>query len=553
MPDRPLRDRVVRLLPVLDQDSAVWISRFHDRELLKRAGDIECLNHNEFPLRGLTFGVKDNIDVHGLPTTAACPAFAHNPCESAPVVNTLVEAGALCIGKTNMDQFAAGLVGVRSPYGIPGNPFGADYVPGGSSSGSAVAVALGQVDFALGTDTAGSGRIPAAFNDLYGWKPTRGLLSTRGVVPACRSLDCVSVFAKSPALLGRVAPVLIRHDDEDAFSRPIRLLPSRAVGRVGVPSARDLEFFGDHEYGRLWGEYVDSLVSRGLTLIEVDFSPFREAARLLYEGPWLAERYLEVSGLLERDPGAIFPTTRMIFHGGARLMAHDAFAAFHRLAELQKEARRVFRTFDLLCTPTAPTLPTIHQVQADPIGINSQLGYYTNFMNLLDLCALAIPAGFRGDGMPFGVTLSAPAFDDLSLFRFAGIPFPETGTMELAVCGAHMRGLPLNGALVEARAEFLRTDFTSDEYRLVALDEWRPGLLRCAGGGAAIEVEVWKMPLAAVGDLVRTIPPPLGLGSIRLRSGAHVIGFLCEEAGASGQPDISRFGGWRAWLEHRNA
>ena len=541
------RSVIRELLPQLDRDPAVWISRFADNELLARAEDLE--RTPQLPLYGIPFAVKDNIDVAGLPTTAACPDFSYTPTESAPVVQLLLDAGAICIGKTNLDQFATGLVGIRSPHGVPKNPYGADFIPGGSSAGSAVAVAGGLVAFSLGTDTAGSGRVPAAFNNLFGWKPTRGLLSTRGVVPACRTLDCVSVFANSAADVQSVLRVVSVFDKDDSFARNTPLHPCRPVWRVGIPRPDQLEFFGDAGYADLWMEAVDGIHGRGLTVIEVDFSPFLEAARLLYEGPWVAERYLATKELLDRRPEAFHPVTRTIIENGRLGSAADGFAAQYRLAELRRQSEAVWESVDVLCTPTAGTIYKISEVEADPVRLNSRLGYYTNFLNLLDLSGLAVPAGFRADGLPFGITFIARAFEDASLLSLAGATPDETGTMQIAVCGAHMTGLPLNGQLTSRRGELFSTARTAPVYRMFALDEKRPGLVRVPEGGASLELEVWRIPESEAGSFLAGIPSPLGLGRVLLADGTSVCGFLCEQIATAGKPDITEHGGWRYWLK----
>ncbi len=539
---------IAEILKKMDSYHGVWISRFSDEDLLRKARRLQGRDPEELPLFGVPFAVKDNIDVAGLPTTAACPAFSFDPEEDATVVRLLLEAGAICLGKTNLDQFATGLVGTRSPHGVPENPYGKAFIPGGSSSGSAVAVATGLAAFSLGTDTAGSGRVPAAFNNLFGWKPTRGGVSTRGVVPACRTLDCVSVFANSAEDLQIISKAISGFDPSDSFSRRGVFSPEKPVTTVGIPRADQLEFFGDDDYESLWNIKIAELRSRGLAIVEIDFQPFLDAARLLYEGPWLTERYLATRELLEKQPEAFHPVTRTIIEKGKHGSAGDVFEAQYRLADLKRQAESVWDSVDLVCTPTAGTIYRVDEVAADPIRLNSNLGFYTNFLNLLDLSALAVPAGFRKDGMPFGVTYVAPAFDDRSLFAFAGAPSDLTGTLDVAVCGAHMTGLPLNSQLTSRGAFLVKEARTSPDYRMVALDEKRPGLFRVHENGTSLPMEIWRLPLKDVGTFLAGIPAPLGLGRVSLEGGGDVCGFLCEVASTHDKMDITQCGGWRNWL-----
>jgi allophanate hydrolase len=517
------------------------------------------------PLAGKTFAVKDNMDVAGLPTTAACPEFSYIAKETAPAVQRLLDAGAVLVGKTNLDQFATGLVGVRSPYGVPKNPFNAEYIPGGSSSGSAVAVATGQVDFSLGTDTAGSGRVPAAFNNIVGLKPTRGLISTRSIVPACRSLDCVSIFARTAPEAANVFDVVRAFDAADAFSRPAappaRAMPRTFEGaRIGVPQQDQLEFFGNADTPALFDAFIARLRDLGAVVSTIDFSAFQETARLLYEGPWVAERYAAIREFIERKPEALHPVTREIIGGATRHRAIEAFQGYYRLQELRRRVAPVWQGIDVLVTPTAGTIYKVSEVAADPVRLNSNLGYYTNFMNLLDLAAIAVPAGFQRDGLPFGVTLAAPAFTDDALLALGGMAHqgfssPRKRTddtvVAIAVCGAHLSGLPLNHQLTERGARLVRKCRTSPAYRLYALTEFdppRPGLVR-GEGGAAIEVEVWDLPAQHFGSFMAGIPAPLGIGSVALEDGSEVKGFLCEAHAVRSAPDITTLGGWRQYLE----
>ncbi len=559
----------------------VWIELAPRERLLERAAELERLPPGRLPLYGVPFAIKDNIDLAGCATTAACPAYAYTPEQSAPVVQRLLDAGAIAIGKTNLDQFANGLVGTRSPYGACRNAFDPDYISGGSSSGSAVAVAAGLASFALGTDTAGSGRVPAAFNNVVGLKPSLGLVSTRGVVPACRSLDCVSIVGLTVRDAQAVLAVAQGYDPEDPYSRAAPEAPLAPPGgrfRFGVPRAGELEFFGDRDYARLFGEALERLDALGGERVELDYRPFLQAARLLYEGPWVAERWLVVRELLGRKPEAILPATRRVIEKGASFSAADAFAAAYRLQALRREAEAAWAGLDTIVMPTAPTIYTRAEVEADPIALNSRLGTYTNFVNLFDLCALAVPAGFRADGLPFGVTLLAPAFHDRALCalgerlqRSFGLPLgatgaslpqagagpapraPQAGNVRLVVCGAHMSGLPLNRELLERGARLLRACRTAPQYRLYALEAFappRPGLLRTPDG-APIEVEVWEMPGAAFGGFVDAIPPPLGIGTIELEDGERARGFLCEHYAVAGAREITALGGWRAYLAER--
>ena len=561
-------------------DDKVWIDLVPRAQLEARAAELELRSPAELPLYGVPFAIKDNIDLAGRPTTAACPDYAYTPNVNATVVQRLLDAGAIAIGKTNLDQFATGLVGTRSPYGAPANAFDPRYISGGSSSGSAIAVAAGLVSFALGTDTAGSGRVPAAFNNLVGVKPTRGLLSTRGVVPACRSLDCVSVFALTVHDAEMVLGLAQGFDRDDPFSREDPGAAGKIADRFvfGVPRAADLEFFGDKEARRLFDQAIARMESLGGTRVEIDFGPFVETARLLYEGPWVAERWLVARELLERKPEALLPVTRRVIERGAKPSAADAFAAYYRLRKLKRDTETIWQRIALLVTPTAGTIYTLQEVNADPVALNSRLGHYTNFVNLLDLSALALSAGFRQDGLPFGITLTAPAFHDHALCalgrrvqRSFALPLGATGwdlpgdepsqlatftparreaEVHVAVCGAHMSGLPLNRELAERGARLVRAARTAPRYRLFALEAFsppRPGMLRTEGG-SAIELEVWAMPASAFGGFVDGIPGPLGIGTVELENGESVRGFVCEHYATLGAREITTLGGWRAYL-----
>ncbi len=563
----------------------VWIHLLPRAELLQRAADLERRGPAGLPLFGIPFAIKDNIDLAGHPTTAACPDFAHVPQASAPVVQALVDAGAIPIGKTNLDQFATGLVGTRSPFGACGNSFNPKYVSGGSSSGSAVSVAAGLASFSLGTDTAGSGRVPAAFNNLVGLKPTCGLLSARGVVPACRSLDCISIFALTAGDAAEVLGVAEGFDPGDSYSRkrprPARSMPaSLADCRVGVPRTEQLEFFGNTDAERLFFHAVARLEQKGATRVEIDFAPFLEAARLLYDGPWIAERYVGIRDFITAHPDSLFPVTRQIISGGAAPSAADFFTAQYRLKDLIRRAEPVWEQVDLIVTPTAGTIYKIEEVNADPVRLNSNLGIYTNFMNLMDLAAIAVPAGFLPNGLPFGITLFAGAFTDTGLCALGaeaqralvtrmgatGIQIPAEASpprpsvpamVRVAVCGAHMSGLPLNPQLTERGAVLEQRTRTAPSYRLFALTDFkppRPGMLRAQGAaeskatGTAIEVEVWQVPSEAFGSFVDGIPGPLGIGTVELENGEALRGFLCESYAVAGAEEITHLGSWRTYI-----
>ena len=526
------------------------------------------------PLWGVPYAVKDNIDVAGMPTTAACPAWTTLPDRDAFAVARLRAAGAICVGKTNLDQFATGLVGTRTPHPVPRNAHDPALVPGGSSSGSAVAVAQGIVAFALGTDTAGSGRVPAALNGIVGLKPSLGAVSSTGVVPACRTLDTVSVLARDVADAWTVFDTIAARDPEDAFSRPVRVPPLPAPlpePRVGVPDAAGLRFFGDALQAAAFKADLDRLRTTGAQLVEVDFAPFHAVASMLYEGAWVAERHSVIEDLLRRAPETVHPVTRAIISAAERLSATDAFRGIYRLAELRRACAPVLAGVDMLAVPSIPTFYTLDDLKADPLTPNSNLGTYTNFVNLLDLCALTLPTAPRADGRPGSLTLIAPSGRDAQLAAeglrlqggaqlapglAVGAPTPAPDEIALAVCGAHMSSLPLNGQLVELGGRFLRAARTAPCYGLHALASSppaRPGLVRRATGGAPIALEVWALPRAAVGDLLAEIPAPLGLGKVTLEDGSITLGFLCEAVGLDGATDITAHGGWRAWLSYRSS
>ena len=541
----------------------VWICLAEPGELLAKARALEARNPAELPLYGVPFAVKDNTDVAGFPTTAGCVAFAYTPAASAFVVRLLEEAGAVCLGKTNLDQFATGLNGTRSPFGVCHNALLPEFIAGGSSSGSAVAVALGLVSFALGTDTAGSGRVPAALNGLVGLKPTRGVWSMSGVVPACRTLDTVSVFTNSTSDAATVFSVAAKLDGGDPLGRAAEQngvdFSALPQWRLGVPDAQSLEFFGDDEYAALFQRAIEDAQKLGAQVVEIPFAPFLEAARLLYDGPWVAERFRAVRSLLETNPGALLPVTRSIIERGAHFSALDVYEATEQLAALKKRCNAAMREVDVVMTPTIGAPYTVEEILADPIRLNSNLGYYTNFMNLLDYAAIALPAGSRGDGMPFGVTFFSFAHTDLPLLRLGAKWRGEdvsalpawSGAIPVAVCGAHLSGLPLNPQLTSRGARLIRAVKSAPKYRFYALaggPPFRPGMVRVAEGGAHIDMEIWSMPTAQYGSFVAGIPSPLGIGTVELEDGGRVQGFVCEGIAANDARDITEFGSWRAYL-----
>jgi allophanate hydrolase len=558
-------------------DPAIFISLRDEKEALAEAEGLTAKEGAQLPLYGVPVAVKDNIDVAGLPTTAACPAFAYSPSHDATSVARLRAAGAIIIGKTNLDQFATGLVGARSPYGIPINPMRSDLIPGGSSSGSAVAVSAGLVPLALGTDTAGSGRVPAMLNNIVGLKPSLGLVSTAGLVPACRTLDCVSVFSLTvddamTALVAMAGP-----DGADPFSRNRAMAAMTAFPkllRLGVPRNGQLIFFGDKASEKAYGDALKRWTALGADLVEFDLEPLYETARLLYEGPWVAERYLVIRNLLASSPDSIHPVTREITIAGARLSAADTFSALYRLQALRRIAERAFANIDALVLPTAPTVYSTAQVLANPIELNSRLGTYTNFVNLLDLCGLALPAAIRPDDIPFGITLLAPAGHDAQLAGIGRVFHADTkltigsknlpqpplamvpaglsgDEIAIAVVGAHLSGMALNNELKALGGRLLEAASTAPDYRLYALDTSppKPGMLRVAAGtGSSIELELWALSAASFGKFVAAIPPPLSIGTLRLADGRGVKGFIVEAADINGARDISAFGGWRAFV-----
>jgi len=545
---------------------AVWITRLADEVVLAAAArvDARIAAGEVLPLAGVPFAIKDNIDLADTPTTAACPDFAYTPATSAAVVERLIAAGAVAMGKTNLDQFATGLNGTRSPYGAPACVFNRAYVSGGSSSGSAVAVAAGLVAFALGTDTAGSGRVPAAFNGLIGMKPTKGRWSTTGLVPACRTIDCITVLTHTIADARAVDAVVAGFDATDPYSRHREDHPRR-TRRIGVPKPDQRLFLGDAAAERLYDQALATLATGGADLVEIDMTPLREAAMLLYGGPWVAERTAAALPLLDDRPDAIDPTVRAIMEDGRSVGGVAVFEGQYRLAELQRIAETMWQDIDLLALPTTPTIYRIAEMRAAPIALNSNLGLYTNFVNLLDMAALALPAGWRDNATGFGITLIAPAWTDQALLdageaylAAAALPpppplhleEPSMDTVKLAVVGAHLEGMPLHWQLTSREARLVATTTTAPNYRLYAIANStppKPALIHSADG-AAIAVEVYELDVAAFGSFVVEVPAPLAIGSVTLADGSVVKGFVAEPRATDGAEDITALGGWRAYI-----
>ncbi|WP_339311951.1 allophanate hydrolase [Paenibacillus sp. FSL M7-0896] len=605
-PEEVIREIIRRA--ARDKDMNIWIEAPAVAQIAPYLAALKELNPQEHPLWGIPFAVKDNIDVKGLPTTAACPEFAYQPEADAAVVARLVAAGAIPVGKSNLDQFATGLVGVRSPYGETHNALRPEYISGGSSAGSAVAVARGQAVFSLGTDTAGSGRVPAALNGLVGYKPSLGAWPVRGVVPACASLDCVTVFANNLEDALTVDRAARGFEAADPWSRSVKREAAALPGKLLLPEA-PLDFYGPHadEYRRAWERAEAAVQELGLPVERVDCTLFFEAAAILYDGPWVAERWADLAGFVERHREAVLPVTESILSSGAaeRHTASSLFQAMHRLQQYKREAELLLRDA-VLVLPTCGGTWTREQVAANPVGANSDMGRYTNHCNLLDLSAVAIPAGEAAGNLPFGITLFALA-DSEHLLAGAGArllaegndgesggsaagaeaqllaehqsleseagggtsgaggtagadvgeaggtgaatsaELPASGMVTLAVCGLHMRGFPLEKQMLEHGARFWQEARTAACYELVKLPTVpaKPGLLRQAAGGSAIELELWQMPVEALGAFAALIPAPLGLGRVALADGREVTGFICEGYAAAGAENVTAYGGWR--------
>ena len=556
---------IVLMSAAVHAGSTAWISRF-EKPLAGAA---------QGALAGLTFAAKDNIDVAGLSTTAGCAAFAYQPAAHSMVAQKLLNAGASVVGKTNLDQFACGLNGTRSPYGAVPNAFNTDYVSGGSSSGSAYVVATGQVDFALGTDTAGSGRLPAGLNNIVGIKPSKGLISTRGVVPAAQSVDCVSIFARTVAMAVCVLEVALGHDPLDPYSRALTLAnePFPAKFRFGVP--QPLTYFDDDLSESAFTHAIEKLEALGGTAVTIDYAPLAGAGSLLYESALVAERYAAVRNFFDRNESEVVEPVRSILREGRNYSAADVYDAQTRLHALGQQAEAMWKKIDVLLVPTAPTHYTIKAMQSDPIALNRNLGAYSSFVNLLDYAAISVPSSLRADGLPFGITLIGQCGSDWQLADLGqryhqatgltqgatGEPLPgpvpvkalkPAATVKVAVVGAHLSGMPLNSQLTERNAKLLIQTETAPDYRFYALPGTvppKPGLLHvAAGAGARIAVEIWEMPTTQFGSFVALIPAPLGIGTVTLVDGSSVQGFLCEHYAVDGATDISQQGGWRAYI-----
>ena len=576
-------DALPALVERFDGGDTAWIWRAPASFVLDQVAALPPAPDASTPLWGVPFAVKDNIDVAGIPTTGACPAFAYTPARTATAVERLRAAGAILVGKTNLDQFATGLVGTRSPYGAVPNTFDADYVSGGSSSGSASVVARGLVPFALGTDTAGSGRVPAGFNNLVGLKPTPGSVPMAGVLPACRSLDVVSVLALTVADAAHVMALFEGAAGEARFNEPVPRPPWLGQGgkppRLGIPALPGCD--AALGWDLAFDDARERALALGARLVPVDFAPLFEVARLLYDGPWVAERHLVAQALLAFDPEAIDPVVRGILAAADGVDGDAVFSGRYRLAELRARIAPMWDSVDALMVPTAVSCPTRAAVAAEPLARNAELGLYTNFVNLLGLAALALPSRVAAPGLPFGVTFIAPGGGDAALAHW-GLDWERAGpttlgaclrearasdrapvrlpasapVLALAVVGAHLEGMPLHGQLVERGCRLVARTRTAAAYRLFALPDTtppKPGLARAEGAraGFAIEVEVYEMPADQVGGFLALIPPPLGLGSVELADGRWVKGFICEPHALAGALDISVHGGWRAWMAAR--
>ena len=566
----------------LEAKDPAWISIATDTQISKQLKSLELLSKEksiaQLPLYGIPFAIKDNIDAFEWETTAACPDFAFEPEKNATVVQKLLDAGAILLGKTNLDQFATGLVGTRSPYGAVLNTFDPNYVSGGSSSGSASVVARGLVCFSLGTDTAGSGRIPAAFNNIVGTKPTPGLVSTEGVFPACKSIDCVSIMTLTAADANIVLDVMKSNGDDRSKEAQFHPIPNSISSfvrpvRIGIPIS--CQFLDDGRYQKVFTKAIENAKGLDLEFVQVDIDPFVKAGKLLYDGPWVAERFAVTEDFLNSHPESFDPSVKKIVQSGALYTAAQGFRAIYQLKELEIESKKAWAKCDVILVPSAPNHPTLEDLKNHPILKNSELGMYTNFVNLMRLCAVAVPAGFTDAGMPFGITLIAQEGSDSALLKLAAqwqllfglalgtsntkaspleltIPDSKKDSVEIAVVGAHLKGMPLHSQLTERNARFIKSCKSAKSYRLFALPNTtppKPGLVKAASNGTAIDLEVYAMPSAEVGSFLELIPAPLGLGNIELDDGSWVKGFICEPYAIEGAKDISDLGSWRSYIK----
>ncbi|ENX01725.1 allophanate hydrolase [Acinetobacter modestus] len=576
-------DTLKDLVASIDPQDNAWISIATVEQIEQQIQVLNDLSKEaeglakQLPLYGVPFAVKDNIDVAGFVTTAACKALTTVAVQDAETVRLLKQAGAIVIGKTNLDQFATGLVGTRSSFGAVANTFNSEYISGGSSSGSASVVARGFVPFALGTDTAGSGRVPAAFNNIVGLKPTKGRFSNRGLLPACKSLDCISIFALTVADADLVANILEAYDPLDSYSRKHpKNVPAHFSSKLKFAIPEKLNFFGDEQSEKVFQQTVQLLESLNAEITKIDFADFEQLAAQLYQGSWVAERTAAVENLLNSNTEDFDPTVLEIIKNGEKYSAVDAYNAEYLKQDLASKIQQRLADFDALIVPTAPTIYSIEQLQQNPIEYNAHLGTYTNFTNLADLSALALPAGFRADHLPFGITLIAPAWHDAALVHFgkawqnylalklgaldkklplsSAVPISQHH-IRVAVVGAHLTGMPLNFQLTTRDAVHIETTKTSKNYALYALNGTvppKPGLARQQDGQSII-VELWDVPTARFGEFVAEIPTPLGMGNVELEDGRWVKGFICEPYGIDDAENISHFGGWRAYIQHRNS
>ena len=574
---------LVELLARLRHDhelapDTAWICLATNQQLTEQLNRLEGKQVNDLPLYGVPFAIKDNIDVAGWVTTVGCPDFAYEAKTTATSVQKLLDAGAVLIGKTNLDQFATGLVGTRSPYGVVTNPFDPKFVSGGSSSGSGSVVSRGLVLFSLGTDTAGSGRIPAAFTNTVGTKPTPGYMSTEGVYPACKTIDCISIFTLTAADAAIVLDVMKANAHDRTHEPQYHPEPKLTYQfpkpiRVGIPKMVD--FLDNTEYPKLFSNALNKLKGMGHPILEVDITPFVKAGKLLYEGPWVAERFAVIEDFLKAHPNSMDPSVKQIIESGANYTAAQGFRATYQLKELETLCQQVWAQCDLIVVPSAPRHPTIKELSDEPILRNSELGMYTNYVNLMRLAAIAVPADFTASGMPFGVTLVGQGGSDFALLDFASqwqqltqlpvgnlnmkppeqylmVPNGKSSSVRLAVVGAHLKGMPLHSQLVERNARFIKSCKTARHYQLFALANTtppKPGLVRIKEGGDQIELELYDLPQESIGSFFNLIPAPLGLGTIELDDGTWVKGFICEPVGMIGASNISQYGGWKNYLK----